>query len=99
MRSQRCLETHHGDSLHLAEHPPKAMDHLPQAIMSLTELSLSAGHSPGTRMTFNPHNHAAGGYSILSDFTSEETGSGRFQQFGQGHMACPCQSKSTHPKV
>ena len=99
MRSQRCLETHHGDSLHLAEHPPKATDHLPQAIMSLTELSLSAGRSPGTRMTFNPHNHAAGGYSILSDFTSEETGSGRFQQFGQGHMACPCQSKSTHPKV
>lgn len=51
-----------GDSPHLAEHPPKATDHLPQAIMSLTELLLSAWCSLGTRMTFNPHNHAAGGY-------------------------------------
>lgn len=60
MRSQRCLGNHRGDSPHLAEHPPKTTDHLSQAIMSLTELLLSARCSLGTRMTFNPHNNAAG---------------------------------------
>ena len=74
MGSQRHLRSHHGASPHLAEHPKKAMDNLPWAVTSFTELLLSAGCSLGTMITFNPHDSAAGRYQYPpAHFTDEET--------------------------